>query len=97
MDVRPNIHPGEMLREEFLKPCGVDVERLARDLNMPVERVTALVAGDGQVCTDTALRLSRYFGTTERFWLEMQLSYDLERARAEHGRIQAEVRPLGAG
>lgn len=96
LDARPNIHPGEILREEFLKPAGVDAHRLARDLKLPVERVRDLVAGRGQVCADTALRLSHYFGTSERFWLEVQMSYDLERARRARPRIEAEVTPLDA-
>lgn len=96
-NTRPNIHPGEILREEFLKPAGVDPVRLARDLAMPFDSVRALVEGSGRVCADTALRLSHYFGTSERFWLEIQMSYDLERARrTTHSRIQAEVTPLHA-
>lgn len=96
LNTRPNIHPGEILREEFLKPFGVDADRLARDLKMPFDRVHDLVAGRGTVCTDTALRLSHYFGTSERFWLEVQMSYDLERARCARSRIEAEVTPLDA-
>ncbi|MBI5163693.1 MAG: HigA family addiction module antidote protein [Magnetospirillum sp.] len=90
----PNIHPGEILQEEFLKPAGVDVDALAEALRLPRERLDALVAGEGAMCVDTALRLSHYFGTSERFWLEMQLSYDLERARRARSRIESEVRPL---
>lgn len=93
---RPNIHPGEILREEFLKPAGVDVDRLARDIKLPKESVAQLVGGHGAVCIDTALRLSRYFGTSERFWLEMQMSYDLERARRANCSIVADIRPLDA-
>lgn len=96
LNTRPNIHPGEILREEFLKPAGVDADRLARDLKMPFDRVHDLVAGRGAVCTDTALRLSHYFGTSERFWLEVQMSYDLEHARRNRWRIEAEVKPLDA-
>lgn len=94
---RPNIHPGEILREEFLKPAGVDVARLARDLKMPYERVHDLVDGRHAVCADTALRLSHYFGTSDRFWLDVQMTYDLERARrTARSRIEAEITPLGA-
>ncbi len=90
---RPNIHPGEILREEFLKPAGVDLDTLAAHLNLPRDRLHELVEGRGGVCIDTALRLSHYFGTSERFWLEVQLSYDLERARLRRPRIEAEVTP----
>lgn len=96
LNTRPNIHPGEILREEFLKPTGVDADRLARDLKMPSDRIHDLVAGRGKVCTDTALRLSHYFGTSERFWLEVQMSYDLEHARHSRSRIEAEVTPFDA-
>lgn len=94
---RPNIHPGEILREEFLKPAGVDVERLARDLKVPFDRVHDLVDGRRPVCVDTALRLSHYFGTSDRFWLDVQMSYDLEAARhTARSRIESEITPLRA-
>ena len=97
LHTRPNIHPGEILREEFLKPSGVDVARLARDLKMPFDRIHDLVDCRGPVCADTALRLSHYFGTSERFWLEIQMSYDLERVRrTARSRIEQEVTPLDA-
>jgi addiction module antidote protein, HigA family len=96
-NTRPNIHPGEILREEFLKPAGVDAARLARDLRIPLDHVHGIVDGTGKVCADTALRLSHYFGTSDRFWLDIQMSYDLERARrTQKSRIQAEVVPLDA-
>lgn len=93
---RPNIHPGEILAEEFLKPSGVDTDTLARHLNLPLDRIEMLVSGQGAVCVDTALRLSRYFGTSERFWLEIQMSYDLERAWSRRHDIDREIRPLDA-
>lgn len=93
---RPNIHPGEILREEFLKPAGVDVDRLARDIKMPKDHLDQLVCGSGVVCIDTALRLSRYFGTSERFWLEMQMTYDLEHARRSSRTAVDAIRPLDA-
>ena len=97
LNTRPNIHPGEILREEFLKPAGVDVARLARDLKIPFDRVHDLVDCRRSVCADTALRLSHYFGTSDRFWLDVQMSYDLERARrTARSRIEAEITPLGA-
>ena len=78
---RPNFHPGEILREEFLKAGEVDLDVLADALETPRWRLDELIAGRGAVCADMALRLSTYFGTSERFWLEIQLCYDLERAR----------------
>ena len=91
---RPNIHPGEILAEEFLKPTGVSADTLAGHLKIPRERIDAIVQGKRAVCVDTALRLSHYFGTSDRFWLEIQLSYDLERARRSGPPIKSEVRPL---
>lgn len=91
---RPNIHPGELLTEEFLKPIGVTTDDLARGLKVPHETINAIVGGRRGVCVDTALRLSRYFGTSDRFWLEAQLSYDLEHARGQAHTILSEVQPL---
>ncbi len=79
--MRPNIHPGEILREEFLKPSGLAPEYLARLLDIPPCRLLGIVEEQQAVCADTAIRLSHYFGTSERFWLEQQMTYDLERAR----------------
>jgi addiction module HigA family antidote len=95
MQGRPNIHPGEILVEEFLKPAGVSTEGLARNLKIPHQRVASIVEGRQPVCVDTALRLSRYFGTSDRFWLEAQLTYDLERARRAHRAIETEITPHG--
>ncbi len=91
-DMTPVIHPGEILREEFLRPAGVDVATLADALKLPRDRLMALVGGEGSICVDMALRLSHYFGTSERFWLEMQLRYDLERVRHRRDVIAAEIR-----
>jgi addiction module HigA family antidote len=93
MYLRPNIHPGEILREEFLKPSGVDIGTLAHELNLPQERLESLVECRGNVNLDTALRLSHYFGTSERFWLEMQLTYDLQGACGTRRAVQEEVTP----
>ena len=94
---RPIIHPGEILVEEFLKPAGVSPVTLAEELKLPPEHIDAIVGGRRSVCVDTALRLSRYFGTSDRFWLEAQLAYDLEQARrGKQAAIKSEVRPFGA-
>lgn len=93
---RLNIHPGELLREEFLKPAGVSAERLAVDLGIPCERILDIIHARDGVCVDTAIRLSHYFGTSDRFWLDAQLSYDLRRASRAADRIRAEITPLGS-
>ncbi len=74
----PNIHPGEVLLEEFLLPMKISQYKLAKDLNIPQTRVSEIVKGRRRVTADTALRLSKYFGTSARFWLGLQTDYDLE-------------------
>lgn len=86
------IHPGEVLQEEFLKPLGLSQYRLAKDVSVPARRVNEIVLGKRSVTADTALRLARYFGTTERFWLNLQTRYDLELERDRLGvRLEREV------
>jgi addiction module HigA family antidote len=72
------IHPGEILIEEFLEPLGISQYRLAKDISVPPRRINEIVHGKRSITADTALRLARYFGTTERFWLNLQVRYDLE-------------------
>ena len=72
------IHPGEILLEEFLKPMGITQYRLAKDINVPPRRINEIVLGKRTITADTALRLSRYFGLSERFWLNLQMRYNLE-------------------
>jgi addiction module HigA family antidote len=89
----PPLHPGEVLREEFLAPLGMSAYALAKALHVPVNRITAILAGERAVSADTALRLATFFGTTAEFWINLQGAHDLELARAEHGQaIAAEVR-----
>ena len=76
-----NAHPGEVLLEEFLKPLGVSQNSLARSVNVPPRRINEIVHGKRCVSADTAVRLSRFFGTSEKFWLGLQDDYDLEEAR----------------
>jgi addiction module HigA family antidote len=90
-DANPLIHPGEILWEEFVKPAGLTVDTLAAALHLPCDRLVALVEGRGSVCVDMALRLSHYFGTSDRFWLEMQLCYDLALGRDRRMLIAAEI------
>ncbi len=90
-----NIHPGEILLEEFLRPLELSQNRVARGMNVPPRRVNEIVLGKRAITPDTALRLARYFGTSERFWLGLQTDYDLEKARlAQGGRLEREVQPL---
>jgi antitoxin HigA-1 len=74
----PAVHPGEVLLEEFLEPMGLSQYRLAKDVSVPPRRVNEIVHGKRAVTADTALRLARYFGTTPRFWLNLQAQYDLD-------------------
>lgn len=77
----PPIHPGEILLEEFLKPLKISQNALSRDLDVPLQRINQIVLGKRAVTVDTALRLSKYFGTTPELWLNLQARYDLEMAR----------------
>lgn len=92
-----NIHPGEVLLEEFLKPFDISQNKLARDLKVPPRRINEIVLGKRAITPDTALRLARYFGTSERFWLGLQIDFDLEEAQRAAGEsIQKDVRPLSS-
>lgn len=89
------IPPGEILREEFMRPHGLSINGLARDLDVPPGRVSQIVRNRRAITADTALRLSRYFGTTPQFWLALQSEYDLRLAqRAAGASVEANVRPL---
>ena len=91
----PNVHPGEVLLEEFLKPMGISQNRLAREITVPPRRVNEIVLGKRAITPDTAIRLARYFGTSERFWLGLQMDFDLEAARSELAAvIEREVKPI---
>ena len=89
------IHPGEILMEEFLKPLGVTQYKLAKDIHVPARRINEIVHGKRSVTADTALRLSRYFNLSERFWLNLQARYDLEVEKDKlNDRIETEVKVL---
>lgn len=89
------IHPGEVLLEEFLKPMGISQYRLAKDTSVDPRRINEIVHGQRSITADTALRLSRFFGTSERFWLNLQARYDLELQKMELGdRLEEEVKVL---
>lgn len=76
----PNIHPGAVLLEEFLLPMGLSQNRLAREIGVPPRRINEIVRGQRAISADTALRLGRHFGNSPRFWLGLQMDYDLEEA-----------------
>ncbi len=89
------VHPGEILLEEFLSPLGVSQYRLAKETSVPARRINEIVRGTRSISADTALRLARYFGTSERFWLNLQARYDLEVQKDRLGdRLRREVKVL---
>src|SRR5919106_4380303 len=90
----PPVHPGEVLREDLMTPLGLSINGLARDLRVPVTRMSEIVNGRRSITADTALRLARYFGTTPQFWMNLQANYDLEVAHDERGsEITNRIRP----
>lgn len=93
----PPILPGEVLLEEFMKPLGISQNRLARDIDAPVSRVSGIVKGERAITADTALRLAQFFGTTPEMWMALQSDYDLRVARrTAGGEIEKRVRRLAA-
>jgi addiction module HigA family antidote len=91
----PPIHPGEILRTEFMEPLRLSMNRLALDLRVPVTRIAEIVHERRGISPDTALRLARYFNTSAGFWLNLQTAYDLEMAQDKLSRvIEREVRPV---
>jgi addiction module HigA family antidote len=93
----PPVHPGEILRDEFLMPMGISVYELANAIKAPRSRVNDIVLGRRTISTDTALRLGRYFGTSPEFWINLQARYDLDVAdRTVRRRIEREVKPRAA-
>jgi addiction module HigA family antidote len=93
---RAPTHPGEMLREEFLKPMGISQQALAKAIRVPYQRVNELVNGRRGVTPGTALRLSKLFGNTPDYWLNLQLRWDLYLAQSKESRILKEIHPLHA-
>jgi len=93
----PTLHPGEVLLEEFLKPMGISQNRLAREISVPPRRINEIVLRKRAISPDTALRLARYFGTSERFWLGLQVDFDLEAVRDQlSDRLDREVKPIAS-
>ncbi|MFI0463363.1 HigA family addiction module antitoxin [Saccharopolyspora sp. NPDC003752] len=94
--VMPPVHPGEVLAEEYLEPLGVTQHRLAVAIGVPPRRINEIVHGKRGISADTALRLARFFGTSERFWLNLQSRYDLEREKDALADTLARIQPLSA-
>ena len=94
--VMPPVHPGEILQEEFLTPLGVSQYQLAKAVDVPARRINEIVHGQRRITADTALRLARYFGTSERFWMNLQTRYDLEIEKDRLGTVLDEIHPLSA-
>ena len=91
----PPVHPGEILLEDLMKPLAISINRLARDLRVPVTRISDIVNGRRGISADTALRLARFFGNSPEFWMNLQSAYDLERAQRDSmRRIESDVHPL---
>ena len=86
-----NIHPGEVLFEEFLKPRGISAYKLSKDIGIPQTRTSMILKGNRRITADTALRLSKYFGTTAKFWLGLQNDFDLEE---EHIKLERELEKI---
>lgn len=91
----PPITPGEVLLEEFLRPMGISQTQLSKNIHVPAEQIQMIIQGEKAITPDMALRLSRYFGTTAQFWVNMQATYELEVATIEFGdKINQEISPL---
>ncbi|MCB0395071.1 MAG: HigA family addiction module antidote protein [Flavobacteriales bacterium] len=88
----PNIHPGEILLEEFLIPLNISAYRLSKDIEIPQTRTSEIIKGNRRITADTALRLSRYFGTTAKFWLGLQDDYDLEEEREKKAGVLKQIK-----
>ncbi len=88
------VHPGEVLREEFLKPMNMSVYELAKRLHVPVPRMNDIVLEKRGVTADTAIRLSRFFGTTEQFWLNLQSAYEVSLVKADRAAEIEQIEPL---
>ena len=94
--IMPPVHPGEILLTEFLEPLGVSQYQLAKAVSVPPRRINEIVHGQRRISADTALRLARYFGTSERFWINLQARYDLEVEKDRLGAALDSIKPLSA-
>jgi addiction module HigA family antidote len=97
MEKLKNIHPGEVLLEEFLIPMNISAYRLSKDIDIPQTRISQIIKGNRRITADTALRLSAYFGTTAKFWLGLQDDYDLEQESTINPEVIKSIRTRMAG
>jgi antitoxin HigA-1 len=89
-----NIHPGEILKEEFLSPLNVTAYKLAKDIEIPQTRISEILKGNRRITADTALRLSKYFGNSAKFWLGLQDDYDIEEELLSKGKTLKSIKSL---
>lgn len=94
MERLDNIHPGEILKEEFLLPLGISAYRLAKDTFLPQTRISEILKGKRRITADTALRFSKFFGTSAKFWLGLQDDYDLEEERFQKSKELKDIKPI---
>ncbi|MDA3824221.1 MAG: HigA family addiction module antitoxin [Bacteroidales bacterium] len=94
MDKLENIHPGEVLLEEFLKPMGISAYRLSKDTEIPQTRISQIIKGKRRITADTALRLSSYFGNSPKFWLGLQDDYDIEEEKSVRHEVFRRIRSI---
>ena len=92
-----NIHPGEILLEEFLRPLDISAYRLSKDIEIPQTRISQIIKGKRRITADTALRLSSYFGNSTKFWLGLQDDYDIEEVRKAHIELLVKIRQIRSG
>jgi addiction module HigA family antidote len=95
MEKLNNIHPGEVLFEEFLEPLEITAYRLSKDLNIPQTRISEIIKGNRRITADTALRLSKYFGNSARFWLGLQDDFDIEKELSEKQKELDQINRFG--
>lgn len=91
-----NIHPGEILSDEFLIPFNITAYRLAKDIELPQSRISEILKGNRRITADTALRLSKYFGNSAKFWLGLQDDYDIEEEIATKEAVLKSIKPLNS-
>ncbi|MFO7977684.1 MAG: HigA family addiction module antitoxin [Bacteroidales bacterium] len=92
MDKLANIHPGEVLQEEFLNPLGITAYKLSKDTEIPQTRISQIIKGNRRITADTALRLGAYFGNSPRFWLGLQNDYDLEQEKEDKEELLVKIK-----
>ncbi len=94
MERLANIHPGEILQEEFLIPLDITAYRLAKEIHVPQTRISSIIKGERSISVDTAIRLSKFFGNSVKFWLSLQTDYDIEEILIKKGRELDSIKPI---